>query len=123
VQVTKRVTTIPLMLGGNTDKALRRAARLADGWFSSGTPPFEESIRLRDELQRLRAESERAADPFKLVFRMDGADPDNARRYADEGFEEVLIWTDQVWPADGTLEAKREAMFAAADALGVSGSR
>ena len=122
VQVTKRVTTIPLMLGGNSEKALRRAARLADGWFSSGTPPFEESIRLRGELQRLRAESERAADPFKLVFRMDGADPATARQYADEGFEEVLIWTDQVWPDGGTLEAKRDAMFAAADALGVSGS-
>jgi len=119
VQVTKRVTEIPLMLGGNSDKALRRAVRLGDGWFSSGTPPFEESIRLRGELQRLRAESERADDPFTLVFRMEGADPATARRYADEGFEEVLIWTDQVWPADQPLEAKREAMFAAADDLGV----
>ena len=119
VQVTKRVTEIPLMLGGNSDKALRRAVRLGDGWFSSGTPPFEESIRLRGELQRLRAESERADDPLTLVFRMEGADPATARRYADDGFEEVLIWTDQVWPADQPLEAKREAMFAAADDLGV----
>jgi probable F420-dependent oxidoreductase len=119
VQVTKRVTDVPLMLGGNTDKALRRAARLGDGWFSSGTPPFEESVRLRGELERLRSESERAGDPFTLVFRMAGADPATARRYADEGFEEVLVWTDQVWPADGPLEAKREAMFAAAEALGL----
>src|SRR5687768_6896225 len=42
VQVTKRVTPIPLMLGGNSGRALRRAARFGDGWFSSGTPPFEE---------------------------------------------------------------------------------
>ena len=118
VQVTKRVTHIPLMLGGNSERALRRAARLGDGWFSSGTPPFEESIRLRDELQRLRAESERADDPFKLVFRMEGADPATARRYEDEGFEEVLIWTDQVWPAGRPLEARREAMFAAATPSG-----
>lgn len=120
VQVTKRVTHIPLMLGGNTEKALRRAVRLGDGWFSSGTPPFEESLRLRAELQRLRAESERAADAFKLVFRMEGADPATAQCYADEGFEEVLIWTDQVWPAGEPLEAKRAAMFAAAEALGLS---
>ena len=119
VQVTKRVTEIPLMLGGNADKALRRAVRLGDGWFSSGTPPFEESLRLRSELQRLRAESDRADEPFKLVFRMEGADPATAQRYADEGFEEVLIWTDQVWPADEPLEAKRSAMFAAAEALGL----
>jgi alkanesulfonate monooxygenase SsuD/methylene tetrahydromethanopterin reductase-like flavin-dependent oxidoreductase (luciferase family) len=122
VQVTKRVTDIPLMLGGNTERALRRAARLGDGWFSSGTPPFEESIRLRGELGRLREETGRGDDPFKLVFRMEGSDPATARRYADEGFEEVLIWTDQVWPAGASLEAKREAMLTAADALGVAGS-
>ena len=119
VQVTKRPTRIPLMLGGNTERALRRAARLGDGWFSSGTPPFEESIRLRSELQRLRAESDRADDPFKLVFRMEGADPRTVRRYADEGFDEVLIWTDRVWPEEGPLETRRQAMFEAAEAIGV----
>jgi probable F420-dependent oxidoreductase len=119
VQVTPHVTEIPLMLGGNTERALRRAAQLGDGWFSSGTPPFEESKRLRAELRRLRGESERADDPFPLVFRIEGADPATVRRYADEGFDEVLIWTDQVWPASRPLEAKREAMFAAAESLGI----
>ena len=57
------------------DTTIAPGTRLGDGWFSSGTPPFEESIRLRGELQRLRAETDRAGDPFKLVFRMDGADP------------------------------------------------
>ena len=119
VQVTKRVTEIPLMLGGNSERALRRAARLGDGWFSSGTPPLEESIRLRGELQRLRAESERADDPFTLVFRMAGADPATARRYADEGFDEVLIWTDQIWPDAGSRAEKRDALLGAAEALGL----
>lgn len=119
VQVTKRVTEIPLMLGGNAERALDRACRLGDGWFSSGTPTFDESVRLRTDLLRRRAESERADEPFELVFRMEGASPDTARRYADAGFEEVLIWTDQVWPADQPLGAKREALLAAADALGV----
>ena len=119
VQVTNRPTVVPLMLGGNSERALRRAVRLGDGWFSSGTPPFDEALRLRGELQRLRAETDRAGEPFKLVFRIDGTDPATIRRYADEGFEEVLIWTDQVWPVDLPLVAKREALFAAASALGV----
>jgi probable F420-dependent oxidoreductase len=119
VQVTKRVTQIPLMLGGNSERALDRACRLGDGWFSSGTPTFEESARLRGELLRRRAGSERADEPFELVFRMEGSSPDTARRYADAGFEEVLVWADQVWPADQPIGAKRESLLAAADALGV----
>ncbi len=50
---------------------------------------------------------------------MDGTDAETVRRYADEGFEEVLIWTDQVWPSEGSPAEKRTAMRAAADALGV----
>jgi probable F420-dependent oxidoreductase len=118
VQVTHRVTTVPLILGGNTDRALQRAVRLGDGWFSSGTPPFEESIRLRGELQRRRADTGNDA-PFELIFRMAGADPAVARQYEDAGFENVVIWTDQVWPAGKPLNEKRDAMFAAAEALGV----
>ena len=91
VQVTNRRTEIPLILGGNTDRALRRAAQLGDGWFSSGTPPFEEALRLRDELTRLRREADEEGGverPFELIFRVEGCDPAVLRRYADAGFDE-----------------------------------
>jgi len=120
IQVTKRETTVPVMLGGNVDAALDRAARLGDGWFSSGTPALDEAVSLRSELRRRRADSVRADEPFRLVFRIEGADPDTVARYADEGFDEVLVWTDQVWPATGSLEEKRTAMFEHAAAMGIS---
>ena len=120
VQVSNRTNEIPLMLGGNVERALQRAARLGDGWFSSGTPPLEESVRLRTELLRHRAASDRAEDPFRLVFRMSGADPAEVRRYEDAGFDEVLIWTDQVWPEGQRLEAKREVLFHAAEQLALA---
>jgi probable F420-dependent oxidoreductase len=119
VQVTKRPTDVPLMLGGNSQRALHRAARLGDGWFSSGTPQFEEAVRLRCDLLQLRAESERAADPFRLVFRIEGTDVDTARRYEAAGFDEILIWTDQVWPSGASEAEKRERLFTAAEALGI----
>jgi probable F420-dependent oxidoreductase len=120
VQVTMRATHIPVMLGGNTPRALQRAARLGDGWFASGTPPLDESVRLASELRRMRTELGRGEEPFRLVFRMASTDPAEAGRYADAGFDEVLIWTDQVWPPGEPLDVKRRAMLEAAQSLGVT---
>ena len=63
VLVTAEPVRVPLILGGNTDRALRRTARLADGWFSSGNPTFDEARaaarsgcgELGDEVGRERA--------------------------------------------------------------------
>ena len=116
VQVTKHPIEIPLILGGNRARALLRATLLGDGWFSSGTPPFDEAVRLRAALLRLRDEA--GIDrPFELIFRMEGCDPVIARRYEDAGFENVLVWADQVWPEHASLAEKREALGVAAERL------
>jgi hypothetical protein len=51
---------------------------------------------------------------------MEGCDPGVARKYEDAGFDSMLIWTDQVWPAEQPLDVKRERVFAAAAALGMT---
>ena len=63
VVVTAEPVHVPLILGGNTEPALRRAATTADGWFSSGNPTFDEAVRLRARLGELADEvgRERAA--------------------------------------------------------------
>ena len=50
IQLTSRPVDVPLIMGGNTPPALKRAALLGDGWFSSGTPNFDDARRLRDTL-------------------------------------------------------------------------
>ena len=67
VQITPRPTPVPLVLGGNSPRALRRAATLGDGWFSSGTPSLPEAIRMRDELSRLRDQTGRGTGPLPLL--------------------------------------------------------
>jgi alkanesulfonate monooxygenase SsuD/methylene tetrahydromethanopterin reductase-like flavin-dependent oxidoreductase (luciferase family) len=107
VLATEEPVRVPLILGGNTDRALRRAARVADGWFSSGNPTFEEACRLRARLRELGDELGRER-PLPIYVRIAGRDPAAVARYAEHGFEHVTVWANQLWPDDGDLASKRE---------------
>ena len=96
VQVTPRPITIPLVLGGNSDRALRRAAETGDGWFSSGLPSFDEAVALHTKLRELRA-SDPAVDPFRCYFRAEYAGAD-LERYQDHGIDDVVFWAHELCP-------------------------
>jgi probable F420-dependent oxidoreductase len=119
VQVTAQPVDVPLILGGNTERALRRAAALGDGWFSSGTPSFEEAVRLRDRVLEHRAAGGQNT-PFPIFVRIARADSAELRRYDAAGFEHVLVWADQLWPREGDLEHKRRSLRSAAEAFGIA---
>ena len=55
----------PVIFGGESDIALRRAARIADGWIGSGAPQPEELPKLVARLRSLREEAGGA--PFELT--------------------------------------------------------
>jgi probable F420-dependent oxidoreductase len=121
VQVTAQPVDVPLILGGNTERALRRAAAVGDGWFSSGTPSFEDAVRLRDRVLEHRAASGQHT-AFPIFVRVARADPAELGRYEAEGFEHVLVWADQLWPREGDLEHKRRSLRSAAEELGLDNS-
>ncbi|HUJ97091.1 MAG TPA: TIGR03619 family F420-dependent LLM class oxidoreductase [Stellaceae bacterium] len=62
----------PLWVGGESGPALRRAARLGDGWYPIGVNPrfpLDTLTRYRDAVQRLRAlASEAGRDPSKITL-------------------------------------------------------
>ena len=105
---------MPLILGGNSERALRRAATAGDGWFSSGTPSFDDAVRLRDRVIELR-DATGAHGEFPIYVRVANPDQADLARYDAEGFEHVLVWADQLWPAEGDPDSKRKAFAAAAD--------
>lgn len=115
VQSCRRPVDVPIVMGGNTPAALRRAATSGDGWFSSGTPDFEDAVELLATLRRLRSDLGRA-EPFRCWFRVPGCDPELLARYAAAGIDDVVVWADQLWPTTGTPASKREAFLAAAAA-------
>jgi probable F420-dependent oxidoreductase len=116
VIVTAEPVDVPLILGGNTEPALRRAATTADGWFSSGNPTFDEAVRLRARLGEL-VESLGRSTPLPVYVRMAGRDRAELDRYAEHGFEHVTVWANQLWPAEGELADKQERFAAAAAEL------
>ncbi len=119
VELSARPVHVPLIMGGNTPRALKRAALLGDGWFSSGTPSFDDARRLRDALLDLRGRHG-LTTPYHCYFRIEHADPTLVERYRAEGIDDVVIWADQLWPSTGDLEAKRRVLADNANALGLT---
>lgn len=87
---------IPILIGGFADVALRRGARIGDGFiFADGAADaFVQRERLRD----LLAEGGRASDPFELRINMLKAKTardvvDTARRWQDVGGTHAAVST------------------------------
>jgi probable F420-dependent oxidoreductase len=118
VQTGSRPAAVPLVLGGNTPAALRRAATLGDAWFSSGTPDFAHAVELVATIRDLRADLGLTA-PYRCYVRVPAASPELLERYAAAGIDDVVVWADQLWPATGSPAAKRQAFATATAALGL----
>jgi probable F420-dependent oxidoreductase len=83
---------LPILIGGNSDAALKRAARLADGWESTGLDPetWQERVRL------LTAEAEAAGRSVEAGARLDLTGTaqemlDEVRRWQDAGADHLMI--------------------------------
>jgi probable F420-dependent oxidoreductase len=82
---------IPVLIGGHSDAALRRAARLGDGWMHGGGDPAD-LPRLLGRLADFRREAERAARPFEVhVISADAYTTGGVRRLEEQGVTDVII--------------------------------
>jgi len=118
VQVTPRPTHVPLVIGGNTPRAMKRSALVGDAWFSSGTPSFDEARRLRDDLHAIRDEHGRTEE-FRCYVRVEGCDPGAIEAYTEAGLTDVVVWADKIWHG-GSLDDKRESLAKAGELLGLT---
>jgi probable F420-dependent oxidoreductase len=82
---------IPILIGGHAEPALRRAARVGDGWMHAGGDP-EELDRLMGRLGELRREVGRENEPFEVhVISMDAFTLDGVKRLEDRGVTDVIV--------------------------------
>lgn len=102
---------VPVIVGGHTEAAARRAGRLGDGFFPGRTSP--------DRLSELFAEMRRAAEeagrnPDEIEITAGGAlDPDGIKAYAELGVARMIVpnfWQDPATVRDDLLKFRDDVM-------------
>jgi probable F420-dependent oxidoreductase len=92
---------IPILIGGHGDAALRRAARVGDGWLHGGGDPAD-LPGLLARLAGLRKAEGAAGRPFEVhVISMDAYSVDGVRRLEDQGVTDAIVgfrWPYQTGP-------------------------
>jgi probable F420-dependent oxidoreductase len=100
---------IPVLIGGHSDAALRRAARSGDGWMHGGGDPAD-LPGLLDKLARFRREEGTQDHPFEIhVISADAYTPDGVRRLEEAGVTDLIVgfrWPYVTGPDSEPLEAK-----------------
>jgi probable F420-dependent oxidoreductase len=108
---------VPFIVGGHTDVALNRAARIADGW-TSAMMTGEQIAETIGKLKVLLGESGRAEDPFEYqVVCVDKFGVDGHRELAESGVTDYITipWVFEGLGFDPPLEQKKDAMRRFAD--------
>src|SRR5215475_9531095 len=86
-----RGASLPILVGGQTEAALRRAADYGSGWCGFNLTP-EETAKCVKRLKDLLKERGRKADLFEFqVSPIQSSSPDDIKRYRDAGVEELYI--------------------------------
>ena len=109
---------IPILIGGHADAALRRAARLGDGWMHAGGDGEALDAMLR-RLRALRREYGREREPFEIhVISLDGYTLDGIRRLEDKGVTDAIVGFRNAYEPDTTsLQQKIDALRRYADLM------
>jgi alkanesulfonate monooxygenase SsuD/methylene tetrahydromethanopterin reductase-like flavin-dependent oxidoreductase (luciferase family) len=90
-----------VLVGGESPAALRRAARLGDGWLGMRHTPKSAAARIA-ELRRMRAENQ-LSGPFSVTV---GGEVSSARDLADwsaAGVDQVVV---RPWTSSRTARAE-----------------
>lgn len=84
-----RGAKMPVLVGGQSEAALKRAASYGNGWCGFNLTP-DETAQAITRLRQLLAENGRQSEPFEFaVAPTASATPDDLKRYRDAGVDEL----------------------------------
>lgn len=82
---------VPILGGGHSPPALRRAATLCDGWIAAGAYAEEEAWHHLAQLRRHLADAGRSGEPFLVYLSLaERPDVDLYRRFEDAGVSDMI---------------------------------
>lgn len=82
---------IPLLIGGHSDAALKRAVTKADGWMHAGGPN-DVLAAILGKLRAYRSEAGKSDEPFEIhAASPDARTVDGCKRLADMGVTDVIV--------------------------------
>lgn len=108
---------VPFYVGGHTQVALKRAARIGDGW-TSAMMTLEQLSNTVTRLNELRSEYGRADQPFEFqAVCIDQFGVDGHRKLAEAGITDniVIPWVFDGLGFDAPLEKKKDSLKRFAD--------
>ena len=121
LQLTPHPVSIPLVCGGNSPPALRRAGRVGDGWLNSSLVSLENALRMRDAIEAERRARHTRHKPFTYFVRPSSCAPQEVERFTAHGFDHIVFWGHDVWSPKHVDTAQKRA--ALADVLADLGMR
>jgi probable F420-dependent oxidoreductase len=81
---------VPILCGGESDAALRRAAHMCDGWVGYAYA-WDDAVRYAEKLTALRREYGRENEPFDILLALlEPPTPDLYKRAEDVGITQVM---------------------------------
>jgi probable F420-dependent oxidoreductase len=82
---------VPVVCGGNSDAALRRAAAWGDGWYGFNLADVEEVASRVSVLRRMCRELGRDPGELRLSAALQDPTPADLRKFADIGVDELVL--------------------------------
>jgi len=107
---------LPILIGGHSEAALRRAARLSDGWMHAGGDQGDLEGMIK-RIHEMRREFGRDKDPFEVhVISLLGYSVDGVKQLEDMGVTDAIVgFRDAYNGPDQPLQEKIDAIRRFAD--------
>lgn len=121
LSVVNSAIEMPVIIGGASAPALRRAARLGDGWLTTPGTSVEECIALKGQLEAMRRNYGVAERLFDIYVRAPAVTPNDVEHYVKAGLTNIVVGGRHVINPSDPLDVKLASLAKAAKQLRISG--